>query len=569
MRQAFVDNPPASYVSVDDIMEAQPHLQDLLNTQLPFMAKVVMRVQLSEESFDPIDGEREVIFSERRFATVLMLVRPLADPAERLRRYVVAGSRRTLEDRLEHDRFNNSQQKLEGIIDLQIFTSPSRELAQLPAAPGGAFEGGCWKELPELLKRGNKGLWSPKNGDHKCFRYCVMAHLLGCATWGRKYRQDAAECRGRPFYALPPYRPSKAQRALPPVDVQVDGRVIDFSMLPEDWRSMCTSGLPSLGLTKISSTSCQFARRPTGDAKVTVLLLLRDSHFVLIYNLDQLSSARSIRLPGSQQAEGHRSWNRCHRCMANFSRPETLKNHLARQVCSLEPGKRIAPALQMPDASRGEDRIHYKAGPWAALHPCVVYADFEVFNSPAPLPEPRILAKQHRVASFAYTAVGRSGFQIPSEHWMVLERATEESGEFGVLEYLLRSLLALAKVYKEWRMWTNKPCCVSPSEKRRHESAEACDICGELELQGRPPRTWNRSVAGLGVQLLQPRHQVAHGNPDLLPQRIRLRLQVHTPLPGSREGQLRPSEVGAWFLHFEARDGWRLFTIRILTGSGP
>ena len=220
MRQAFVDNPPAGYVSVDDIMEAQPHLQDLLNTQLPFMAKVVMRVQLSEESFDPIDGEREVIFSERRFATVPMLVRPLADPAERLRRYVVAGSRRTLEDRLEHARFNNSQQKLEGIVDLQIFTSPSMELAQLPAAPGGAFEGGCWKELPELLKRGNKGLWSPKNGDHKCFRYCVMAHLLGCATWGRKYRQDAAECRGRPFYALPPCRPSKAQRALPPVDLQ-------------------------------------------------------------------------------------------------------------------------------------------------------------------------------------------------------------------------------------------------------------------------------------------------------------------------------------------------------------
>ena len=183
MRQVFVDNPPNGYVSVDNIMDALPLLQELLITQLPFMAKVVMRVQLSEESFDPIDGEREVVYSERRFATVPMLVRPLADPAERLQRYVVSGSRRTLEDRLEHARFNNSQQKLEGIIDLQIFTSPSRELAQLPAAPGGAFEGGCWKDLPELLK----------NGDHKCFRYCVMAHLLGCATWGRKYRQDAAE----------------------------------------------------------------------------------------------------------------------------------------------------------------------------------------------------------------------------------------------------------------------------------------------------------------------------------------------------------------------------------------
>ena len=48
---------------------------------------------------------------------------------------------------------------------------------------------------------------------------------------------------------------------------------------------------------------------------------------------------------------------------------------------------------------------------------------------------------------------------------MVLERATKESGEFGVVESLLRSLLALAKVYKEWRMWTNKPCYMTPFQE--------------------------------------------------------------------------------------------------------
>ena len=198
--------------------------------------------------------------------------------------------------------------------------------------------------------------------------------------------------------------------------------MINFSMLPED-SSVTFGDIDKFeevndGLLEIyvyqwstipwASEDFQYltpARSPSneGAAKVTVLLLLHDSHFVLIYDLDQLSSARSIRLPDSQRAGGRHSWNRCHRCVANFSRLD-----LARQVCSLEPGKRITPALQMPDSSKEEDRLHYKAGPSAALHPCVVYADFEVFNCPAPLPDPRILAKQHRVASFAYMVVGDS-----------------------------------------------------------------------------------------------------------------------------------------------------------------
>ena len=54
-----------------------------------------------------------------------------------------------------------------------------------------------------------------------------------------------------------------------------------------------------LNLNQIGSSRRSTMRPTRGDAKVTVLLLLHDSHFVLIYNLDQLSSARSIRLPGS------------------------------------------------------------------------------------------------------------------------------------------------------------------------------------------------------------------------------------------------------------------------------
>ena len=115
--------------------------------------------------------------------------------------------------------------------DVQIYTTPSWELAQLPAAPGANFAGGCWKELPELLRRGKKGLWSPKNADSLCFRYCVMADLLGCRDWGNEYRKDVSCCNRRPFYNRPNGRPSKVLR-LSPADVYVNEQPIDFSMLP-------------------------------------------------------------------------------------------------------------------------------------------------------------------------------------------------------------------------------------------------------------------------------------------------------------------------------------------------
>ena len=228
MRQVQIDAPAGGFLDLDSIREAQPFLQDLLETQLPFMAKVIMHMQLSEEN-----ATGQVVYSRRRVATVPMLVRPLARPDERLRRHIIAPSQKKIEDRLEHARFHNSLQKFEGFLDIQVFTSPSRELAQLPAAPGVNFQGGCWKELPSLLQKGNKGLWSPKNHDYKCFRYCVMAHLLGCASWSIDYRKNTANRLGSPFYDLLRHRPNKEQRALPPVDVYVEGNIIDFGMLPE------------------------------------------------------------------------------------------------------------------------------------------------------------------------------------------------------------------------------------------------------------------------------------------------------------------------------------------------
>ena len=136
--------------------------------------------------------------------------------------------------------------------------------------------------------------------------------------------------------------------------------------------------------------------------------------------------------------------------------------------------------MQMPDAEKGADRLHYKAANSAALHPCVVYADFEVFNDRAPeqISGHKVLSKQDRVASFAYQAVGRAGFEVPLEHRINLKRSGCEDGEFVIVEYLLRSLLDLAHHYKQWRSWTNKPCQMTQEDEDRFFEALECEICG-------------------------------------------------------------------------------------------
>ena len=164
--------------------------------------------------------------------------------------------------------------------------------------------------------------------------------------------------------------------------------------------------------------------------------------------------------------------------MSSFKSPETLGRHLSGRICSQDPGKRVAEKMEMP--GRETATLHYRAGPSASFHPCV-YADFETFNTKPPqlLSGQNVLAKQDRVASFAYMAVGRTGFQIPPEHRLRLERASQESGEFGIVECFLRCLLALAKEYREWRIRTNAPCRLTQEELQHHfYNVERCEICG-------------------------------------------------------------------------------------------
>ena len=65
----------------------------------------------------------------------------------------------------------------------------------MPAPPPPNEAGGCWKELPETLAK-KKAIWNPRNEDHRCFMWCVLAHCLGALA-------DA----GVDFSGLPTDRP--------------------------------------------------------------------------------------------------------------------------------------------------------------------------------------------------------------------------------------------------------------------------------------------------------------------------------------------------------------------------
>ena len=70
IRQIFIESAFGDYVDLDSIRQARPFLQELLQTQLPFMVKITMHYRLSEEFANPENGELEVLYSERRMATV-------------------------------------------------------------------------------------------------------------------------------------------------------------------------------------------------------------------------------------------------------------------------------------------------------------------------------------------------------------------------------------------------------------------------------------------------------------------------------------------------------------------
>ena len=78
-----------TFLDVETLRGAQPHLQELLNNQLRFLVKVVARVRLAETVVDPSADEPAERYSNVWIPLGPWAVPPLARVDERLRRYIL------------------------------------------------------------------------------------------------------------------------------------------------------------------------------------------------------------------------------------------------------------------------------------------------------------------------------------------------------------------------------------------------------------------------------------------------------------------------------------------------
>ncbi|CAE7467302.1 unnamed protein product, partial [Symbiodinium microadriaticum] len=211
-----------------------------------------------------------------------------------------------------------------------------------------------------------------------------------------------------------------------------------------------------------------------------VHLLRLDEHYVLIYNMSAFFSSRGRALDGSRSRVRHV----CHRCRCGFRSAENLAQH-QQEPCSFDPGQRKA-VLRMPDVSKRQHLVRYKPGPSAEFCPLVVYSDLEAFSDPVPQAAEDLRSVQRRVASLAFRAVTRNGFELPTGEMVYLTRAEAGEGEHAVVERYLRFLLRVGKRYLLWKKTTNVPARPTAAEWEEHQAATKCARCDKAFVEGCP-----------------------------------------------------------------------------------
>ena len=205
--------PGQDVFSVDAMRLLVDRLQDMLAVPLPFLAKVSFQLLLSRPAQDPFeDGRQRGLEFQHYFLKLApWIVRPAASPAARAGA-TMAAIRSKLEVALERSRFPESNWRLVGISAAYLLTAPTQQLGEIPAPPPPNKAGGCWKELPESLAK-KKAVWNPRNADHRCSMWCVLAHCLGVDKLTKLERSRAATCSGSFFYPEQARRPGRRQAA--------------------------------------------------------------------------------------------------------------------------------------------------------------------------------------------------------------------------------------------------------------------------------------------------------------------------------------------------------------------
>ena len=403
----------------------------------------------------------------------------------------MAAIRSKLEVALERSRFPESNWRLVGISAAYLLTAPTQQLGEIPAPPPPNEAGGCWKELPESLAK-KKAVWNPRNADHRCFMWCVLAHCLGVDKLTKEQRWKAATCSGSFFYPeqarRPGRRPAGRQPALADAGLDFSGLPTDRPVGFEDIDAFerRNSGRVEVFVFAWQRTQWQDGqeyfhilqqRAPAnqGSAEHTALLLLHQGHFALIHNFQALASRRGVALGATPSNSGGCKEYKCPKCMARFTKKASWQRRRSSR-CYREVAERTR-KVPLPDPEKRQHLLRYKPKASAELAPLVCYADLEVYSTPAPSvhvaqAQP---ARQTTVASSCYVAVGRCG-EPPEELRLRLARHERGSGKFHVVRTMLDDLLKLAAHYLQWRQRC-LPARFTLEEELAHERARHCREC--------------------------------------------------------------------------------------------
>ena len=151
------------YLNVESLQRVQPHIRHMLTLQLRFLVKVVAQVRLAETVRDEAGEEREV-YSEVWVPLGPWPVPPLANADERFRRYVLRETESRLTFALQESLYlESSRKRVVGVLTLKLLAGPAALTSNIPAPAGLPAAGGCYKDLPEYLRSGKQGIWTPKN----------------------------------------------------------------------------------------------------------------------------------------------------------------------------------------------------------------------------------------------------------------------------------------------------------------------------------------------------------------------------------------------------------------------
>jgi hypothetical protein len=354
------------------------------------------------------------------------------------------------------------------IAEIRIKIAPHESLVNLPQqiiAPI-PLTGGFYKELAPAIKN-KEAIINIKNSDQLCFQYCVICHKLDYYA----VRNPDRVTHYQMFEDGTPLRQG-VRKAKVPKDVGVDFSMLTFPVQLEDidaFEATNNLGVFVYGYTQSdNSLIIVVYRAPQKQYKDELKLMLDEGHYSLIKNWSRLQSMRSR----SCEMRDPRC-KKCPTCLTEYYSKELFERHIKERRCvKAMQGRPIQQCVLPPaqDKNGFKPVVRYKPSSELALHPCVVYADIEVFSNKADPDKADSNINQNTVASYAYTAVGRD-FTPSDEHIYRLRRYGSSD---DIMVEMIKSLFAL---YDEFLKAPQYPLVMTEEDQNNFDDADTCHYC--------------------------------------------------------------------------------------------